>query len=437
MSQLNSKHKIIFILFLSLPFVDLITSLTTRFGEFPITIGILVRGLSLALSVIYVFFYSKCKYKKHTIIYIVAICVFAALYFLTKPDIWQISSLFTEIIAAFKYLYFPIMLLCLYNIFHDFGIDANMIKRIMLINVLVYSAMMLIPYFTGTGFPSYKWTFGGTVGWFYAANEIGPILIVLSICMLNLMDNDKKWKVLLAFPIIYSVSIIGTKVSLLGIVASVLIVCLIFVLTHKTNRFLLPIALIAILVISCLSSVAFKNIDTLFGMNILPPSVETVPGDSVADSDFPIDMVPQSTIDIIEGNPVLYVANQLTSNRILYFMENWKPYIGSGITTILFGFGWAPRDLIDNMYYKTLVEIDILDILLHYGIVGFCIYFAPFVFLLYKYFHKIKKNTNRILCLYISSITWSRYFLYCWTYFRSTCGIHIPYPITLISNPAN
>ena len=32
----------------------------------------------------------------------------------------------------------------------------------------------------------------------------------------------------------------------------------------------------------------------------------------------------------------------------------------------------------DYDYYKKVIEIDVLDILLHYGIVGFAVYFAPF-----------------------------------------------------------
>lgn len=390
MSKLDFKQKLVVIFFLSLPFVDLATSLSTRFIDFPITIGIVVRGLSLAAAVLYVFFYTKCKYKKHTIFYIVAIGIFAVLYFLTKPDVWQLSSLLTEVIAAFKYLYFPIMLLCLYNIFQDFDIHANTIKRIITINCFVYAAMMLIPYFTGTGFSSYEWSFGGTTGWFYAANEIGPILVALSICMLDLMDNNKKKNILLCIPIIYSVSIMGTKVSYIGIIASVLIVCVIFVLKTKKNRFMLPAALLAILLLCSFGSVALENMNTLAGLDKLPPSSEVETELPTEEDDYPIDKVPQSTVQLIQGNKLLYLINRVTSNRILYFFENWKGYTSNGISTVLFGFGWADRPSLEKMYYKTLIEIDIFDILLHYGIIGFLLYFAPVLFLVYKFFCKLK-----------------------------------------------
>lgn len=392
MSKMDWKQKVLMIFFLSLPYVDLLTSLSTRFIDFPITIGIVVKGLSLLISLIYVIFYSKCKYRKLSIGYMIGICIFAILYFLTKPDIWQFSSLFTELISAFKYLYFPVMTVCLYNVFCDFNIETRTIKGIVMINCFVYSAMMLIPYFTGTGFLSYEWNFGGTTGWFYAANEIGAILVVVSICIFNLMDNQKKWKILLAIPIIYAISIMGTKVSYIGIIAIVLVACLIFVLNNKTNRYFLPSALLAILILCCMSSVSADNMGTLAGMDTLPPSTEIETEDSVSAElgDLDDDIL-LSNVEIIRANKILSLLNRLTSNRVLFFMENLNYYMDGGLMTALFGLGWAPRTAIEYTYYKQLVEIDILDILLHYGIIGFLVYFAPFIFLIYKFICNVKK----------------------------------------------
>lgn len=391
MSALDKKQKCIVIFFLSLPLIDLLTSLSARFIDFPITIGIVVRGLSLGISVIYVLFCSQNKYKKHALLYIIGVAVFAGVYLLTKPDIWTVLSLITEVTSAFKYMYFPIMMICLYIIFHDFEIEVATIKRILLINCFVYTALLLIPYLTHTNFSSYDWNFTGNTGWFYAANEIGSILTVLSIAIFDLMDNKKKWKVFLAIPIIYSITTIGTKVSYLGIIISVLVTIVIFVLNEKRERYLLPAILFTILMVCCLGSVTIKNIDKLAGMDTLPPSTEIeteIPDTEIGDDETPL---PQTTADFIRSNKILNLVNRFTSNRVLYFLENYKFYARGGLATLLFGLGWAPRTAIEYTYYKPLVEVDILDILLHYGIVGFCIYFIPFAFLIYKYIKKIKK----------------------------------------------
>lgn len=395
MSKADLKQKILILFFFSMPWVDLLTSIMTRFIDFPVTIGVVVKGLSLVVALIYVFFFSKCKYRKHTIFYVIVVCVFAGIYFLTKPDIWQFSSLFTEVMYAFKYLYCPIMLLCLYNIFHDLDIQTSLIKKIVSVNCLVYAALLLIPFFTGTGFPSYVYDFDGNTGWFYAANEIGAILIVLSICIFDFMDNNKMWKILLAVPIIYGISTIGTKVSYLGIIASVLISAVVFIFNNKKKRFLLPAILLSLLIVCCFGSVAVENMHILAGMDNLPPSTEDIMDTEDETEDDTEDEFGDGTYhsaaDYIRHHKLLNVINRALSNRILFTLENFDSFPKGGAASILFGLGWADRTAVDYDYYKKVIEIDILDILLHYGIVGFAVYFAPFIYLIAKYIKRIKE----------------------------------------------
>ena len=76
MTKLDLKQKIVVFFFLSLPFVDLITSLDTRYGIFPISIGIVLKGISLMASLAYAFFYSRSPYRKQTITYLLCLLVF-------------------------------------------------------------------------------------------------------------------------------------------------------------------------------------------------------------------------------------------------------------------------------------------------------------------------------------------------------------------------
>lgn len=398
MSKADLKQKILILFFFSMPWVDLLTSIMTRFIDFPVTIGVVVKGLSLAVALIYVFFFSKCKYRKHTIFYVIVVCIFAVLYFLTKPDIWQFSGLFTEVMYAFKYLYFPIMLFCLYNVFHDLDIQTSLIKKIVSVNCLVYAALLLIPYLTGTGFSSYVYDFDGNTGWFYAANEIGAILIVLSICIFDFMDNNNLKKILLAAPIIYSISTIGTKVSYLGIIASVLISAVVFIFNNKKKRFLLPAILVSLLIVCCFGSVAVENMHILAGMDNLPSSTEELETEEDTEDTTEEDTEDgfgdgtyDSAADYIRDHKLLSLINRALSNRILFTLENFDSFPKGGAASILFGLGWADRTAVDYDYYKKVIEIDILDILLHYGFVGFAVYFAPFIFLIRKYIKYVKE----------------------------------------------
>ena len=113
------KNKILrwfYIFLLVQPFIDLITSVMTKFWDLPITLGLVIRGLLFVFSIIYMFFISKSKYKKMSCIYIGILFLYAILYFVTKFDLFHsISFLVTEISYMFKYFYTLIILLL--NIF--------------------------------------------------------------------------------------------------------------------------------------------------------------------------------------------------------------------------------------------------------------------------------------------------------------------------------
>ena len=87
---MNIKQKIVYIYFLILPFIDLITSLFTKLTSISLSLGIIVKGITIIFVTLYVLFYSKSKYRKRSIIYFFLVLFFLATYFLLKPDLWQI-----------------------------------------------------------------------------------------------------------------------------------------------------------------------------------------------------------------------------------------------------------------------------------------------------------------------------------------------------------
>lgn len=401
MSKYNLKQKLLLLLFLLLPFVDLVTALTTRFGIVSVSLGVIIKGIALAASLIYVIGFSKNKYRKLTLFYLLSVAVFAGGYLLTKPDILSLSSLATEITYAFKFLFLPVMMICLYHIFCDFDIKAKDIKYVILINSLVYSALVIVPYFTNTGFGTYGVDLSkGTLGWFYAGNEIGSILVLLSISVLSFMNNEKKWMVILSIPVIYAATIIGTKVAYLGIMIAIIIVILAFVIGTKKNRFLLPGFVLVILIIFCMNSLALWNMEAKFGKlhgtyYVVSETEVAIPIAATQTQVRVPTATPSENTEYIKAfiseNEILAKLNRITDTRLFMFFENYIPYEKAGISTKLLGLGFAPRTAIQYTYSRKLVEIDILDIWLHYGIIGFFLYFAPFIFLTYKLICNRKK----------------------------------------------
>mgnify|MGYP002623865120 CR=1 FL=1 len=109
---MNKKQRIIYIYLLLLPIIDVITSLMTRFGDFKLSLGMLIKGLTLPFGVAYILFLSKSKWRKKSIIFMIITMVYFIIYTLCKKEIWLNSNYLNEITFAFKYFYFIIMTFC-------------------------------------------------------------------------------------------------------------------------------------------------------------------------------------------------------------------------------------------------------------------------------------------------------------------------------------
>ena len=60
------------------------------------------------------------------------------------------------------------------------------------------------------------------------------------------------------------------------------------------------------------------------------------------------------------------------------------------------GIGFVDRESINNSKINKLIEIDIFDILFHYGIIGFIIYFGPIVWIYFKALYRAIKNKLKL-----------------------------------------
>lgn len=424
---MSKKEKLIYIYILLLPIMDLITSLTKDFAS--ISINMIIKGLTILFLLIYIFF-TKSKYKKISLIYIISLFIYVIAYFTTKIDAWSISFFENEIINGFKYLYFPLMLIGTLNLFDDLNIQNKKLKKVLLINLLTYSILLIIPWLTNTSHNSYgnDFAFAGIKGWFYSANEIGAILTILLVTMYELMDLKNKKKIFAILPILVSISLIGTKVSFIGMIGMSLLVLCHFIIKNKRKSFILSGTLFLFLIIAILFSpfknniliaidvknnnVIIENEETLTDPNKNTESNENIDNkentennendeNEVNDNNFnnmnstsdkPIIDKYNSVDDIIKNKNIGIFVKVLFSDRETFFIKNYSIYEQSGFKNIMFGLGWSDRETINYTYYKKVIEIDFLDILIHYGIIGFILYFIPLILL----FIKLLKNIKRI-----------------------------------------
>lgn len=385
-SDSNNKTINIFYVFLLIqPILDLVTSLMVRFTNLPLTIGMVVRGLFLFIMVIYLLFVNKSVHRKKSIIYLGILCIFSILYLITKDGIFTLGFLKTEIIYLFKYMYFPITALCLINAFDELQIKKEKIFKVCIIEAILYSILIILPEITNTAFSSYIDNNEGTVGWFYAANEIGAIMVALFPFLYYLLfERESVVKIALTFTIvILTMTLLGTKTSFLGMLITEILYTLYFLFNYKKNRAYGLKWSIIIIIIS-------------FG---LIPNIHAVKNlqNAIAESSHIKEEVKEDN----EKENKKYTSSSPSVQRIIkvalsgrdkFFYNTLEIYDNANIDDKFLGIGFVNRNEINNKKIEKLIEIDPLDIFFHYGIIGFIILFSPLMYIVYRTLKSIFKN---------------------------------------------
>ena len=357
------RKKIVNIMYLFIllqPLLDILTSLITRFLYTRFTIIILVRGLLFVISVIYIFFLSKSKYKKVSSIYLGILIIFAIVYFATKTSLFtNFSFLMSEVIYMFKYFYTLVLLLVLFNLFDEFKPNNRKIFKLLQIELFLYCLSIVLANITNTAFGTYAAGAGNT-GWFYAGNEIG-IIVALLFPLLFLLVNKSDSFLILAYiiPIVLGIEIIGTKTSMLGLLLPTIIFLIYYIIRirrGKAKQFLMTLIILLVIVVSSPNLPVIQNIKNSI-----------------------------NRFEYREENPDLYedYSDEVVSSIMLsdrdYFSKKVKEiYIDASITDKLFGIGFTNRQEINDENIEKLIEMDFNDIFYRYGIIGFIIYIIPF-----------------------------------------------------------
>ena len=365
--NLKNKINIFYILLLFLPIIDLITALQTRFTNMVISLGVLIKGLLLLFILYYLFFKNKNKNSKVIKLYLLILAMFSIIYLLTKNDIVNINNLLTEIINIFKFSFYPIVTIGLIEMDNENKLDKNIIANVLSYTYILYIIFIFIPHITGTGFKSYGLLSikNGTVGWFYSANEIGSIMILLFNFVYLHLENKKYYLFLVASLIgIYVSSIIGTKVASLGIIiatCTMLVYNIIDKKTFKTKNIMYSLIIL------------FTSI-TFF---LLGPTLNNV-GDTY--SRYVINNQNENKNVLVRKLESFMIS--LLSDREKFLSGVDISYKHAPIDDKLFGLGFTPRDSHYSQLASRLVEMDYFDMFYRFGIIGFILLNLPALYII-------------------------------------------------------
>ena len=380
--------KIIYATFLLFPLINLLTGLMTRYINFPLTIGVIIRIALLLFLVMYVFFLSKSKYKKMTIIYFVTIAIFAIGYFITKPEYFNLRSIYNECNTMFKFMYFPVLLFGMINLCDEYGFDEKKWQKNLLFGLIFYVIFIILPIILQSSFNSYVREENGLVGWFYAANEVGPILLMLYPTTFMLLDKHKIWFLIISTLSIFSALAISTKVITLGlgiVIFAYILFYLIFNRKKYINKlFLMIIAAVYIILYSPIGDTLYWNLER-YNSNEPPIIIDKDP-DKSDDINIPNNDNSEPTESL---NDFLTI---LLSNRNTRVLEINDIYINSDGINKLFGIGFYDIEKQENH----IIEMDFLDIFYHYGIIGFLVLIFPYLFLSVNFIKSIKNKLFKL-----------------------------------------
>ena len=381
----NKKINIFYVFLLIQPILDLVTSLMVRFTNLSLTIGMVVRGLFLFIMVIYLLFVNKSIHRKKSIIYLGILCIFSILYLITKDGIFTLGFLKTEVIYLFKYMYFPITALCLINAFDELQIKKEKIFKVCIIEAIIYSILIILPEITNTAFSSYIDNNEGTVGWFYAANEIGAIMVALFPFLYYLLfERESVVKIALTFTIvILTMTLLGTKTSFLGMLITEILYTLYFLFNYKKNR---AYGLKWSIIIIIISFGLIPNIHAVKNLQNAIAESSHIKEEAKEDNEKENKKYTSSSPSV---QRIIKVA---LSGRDKFFYNTLEIYDNANIDDKLLGIGFVNRNEINNKKIEKLIEIDPLDVFFHYGIIGFIILFIPLIYIVYRTLKSIFKN---------------------------------------------
>lgn len=331
---------IIYIFLLISPFIDCITGLQERFN-IPFSMGTIVRGLVMALGIIYLIKKDKNRLSIYLFLaYVLIECIYTFAYLRT--------GIFTEFKNVIVIFYLPIMIL-FFSEYNNIKIDRRLIVTIN----FIYIFSIVLPFLFGFGFNTYSGADGKSafLGFFLDGNELSALLIILLPLTLDYLFRNKMFVHLFIYLVIYflSIIIIGTKVLLLG----TFIVLLYFAFkglskVEKKKRYICIIGILLFIGL-CISVLPFTPVYK----NLI------------------ISMDYYGVKNILDLFKLKFIDNIIFSNRLFYAYNVFKVY-SSNVIYVLFGIGKHTLLLIKDS------EIDICDIVFTIGIIGTFIYLYTF-----------------------------------------------------------
>lgn len=373
--ELTPKFIIIF-LYLQ-PFLDILASILIKnnISNF-FTSGI--RLLFMFYLIIYLIIIPY-ENKKKTLIYIslltIHIIIHTSLILIYK----DLGALSYEVRNTLSTFYFTFILISFLTIYKNNTFNKKHLKNIF----LIYMILTFIPNILGIGFDSYWHSKVGSAGWFYSANVLGSIIILLLPTILPTFKNNKIYfNIIITIMTLYVIFSIGTKTPVLGLLIII-----------GTNTLYLFYKKIKEKNKKWITSILIFIIISIIGISFILPKSSFYKNIQIH-----LNYLKEQNITIMSKE---FLDHFVFSQRLTFEETTRKNYNKSHTLEKIFGIGYIENYATDEVILKG-IEIDYFDIFYREGIIGFILFFIPVIYVI---FHNIKetklnfKGINKIVTI--------------------------------------
>lgn len=409
-------EKYVSIFIILLPILDILSFIFRNFFHTSFSPSTVIRPLIPIFLFVYLFFKNNFKIKSIIIFFIYGIYSLIHLYiFYTIKTPVSYGSITHEAQYLVNYSFAILNLFIFLYVFYNN--NPEIIYKSILISNAIYILSIYLSIFTRTSSTTYLEGFGYK-GWFESGNALSSILILNLFIIFSYMKkaNNNKIKCISVIEIIASgiflFFLLGTRTGLFGYV---LVLCL-YIFAHifnvikgkivfKQNKFskksIIIICICVIVVIASLI-VVFINGNKLLKRRQYLKSIQNniidnatgfpshITGDTLKFKEkIENNLISEDYMSIPAQKSIIDLYNfanknnlSLTNRRMqqlaynIYLVKNQ-----SNILYIIFGNGFLAN------YGELILEMEIPALLLNFGLIGFILYFIPFL-TLFIYFIK-------------------------------------------------
>lgn len=390
------------------PLIDALTGLGAEFGH-SITVGVVVRSLVVVLAFLYAVFVSDFPGKKRWMIATGVFMAYLALFMAYMFSLGGFSLAIGNVKETVKTFFAPFVFLFLWSVYKQYGYLVT--TEVIAWAGGLYASVIPIAAITGTSFCSYGNAGMGYRGWFYAANEVGCIMALTAPftiyhCVKTFPTVTKKtwWKGTLSawalIAVAVSANFLGTKI-IFGFTALYCITAFIWQLVQairepSREHTIQAIAMGAMLTLTV--GMYFNSPFQEYFEGVYNKWLDRPPEATVETWDEAIAHACQGTwlYELIKTNDTFADIDQILSRRFIGASPAVQVYTEGGILAKLLGIGYATAPSYSREMYF-MVELDPLAVLLRHGVVGFVIYYVPYLaFVVWAIVQFFKRPAQRL-----------------------------------------